>query len=55
MAILAEEMHMQVVVIVAAMTVTQLIAQGTRAVFDGMHKMVLAEECQGTEDARLVY
>ena len=52
--LLAEEMHVKVVVIVTSMTVTQLIAQGTGTVLDGVHQVMLAEERQGTEDARLV-
>ena len=51
---LTEEMHMQVVVIAAAVTVTQLISRGARAILNGVQKMVLAEKRQGAENARLV-
>ena len=50
-ALFTEEMYVKIVVIVATVPMTQLIAQGTRAILDGVHEMMLAEKCQGAEDA----
>lgn len=44
---------MLVVVVVVPMTVAELIAQAF-AIFDDMHEVFLSEECEGTEDVRLV-
>lgn len=53
-ALLTEKVYMQVIVVIAAMTVTKLISQRAGAVLDGVYEMVLTEERQSTEDARLV-
>lgn len=51
---LAEEVDVQVVVVLVAMAMAQLIAQRAAPVLDGMHHVVLAEERQRAEHARLV-
>ena len=45
---------MQVVIVVVAVTMAELIAYAVVAAFDGMYEMVLTEEREGTEDVRLV-
>ena len=44
---------MLVIVVVVPMTVAELVAQAF-AVLDDMHEVLLSEECEGTEDVRLV-
>lgn len=54
-ALLAEEMGVQVVVlIVVVLTAAQLVAHVALAVLHVVHQMVVAEELQRAEDARLV-
>ena len=45
---------MQVVIVVVAVTMAELIAYAVVAAFDGMYEMVLTEEREGSEDVRLV-
>jgi hypothetical protein len=45
---------MLVVVVVMTVTVAELIAYAVAAAFDGMYKMMLTEEREGSEDIRLV-
>ena len=47
------EVWMLVIVVVVPMTVAELVAQAF-AVLDDMHEVLLSEECEGTEDVRLV-
>jgi len=54
LAALAEEMDMEVVVLLATVAVAQLVAQCPCPVFDDMGQMMVAEKGEGTEDARLV-
>ena len=55
MTALTIEMHMLVVVIVVTMVaVAEFIAHAVAAILDDVHQMVLAEEGERTEDARLV-
>lgn len=51
---LAEKVDMQVVVGFMAVAVAEFIAQGTAAVLDGMHQMVLAKKGQSPEHTRLI-
>jgi hypothetical protein len=51
---LTVEVGMQVVIVVVAVTMAELIAYAVVAAFDGMYEMVLTEEREGTEDVRLV-
>ena len=50
---LTMEMWVLVVVVVVPMTVAELVAQAI-AILDDMYEVFLAEECEGTEDVRLV-
>ena len=52
-AMLAMEMHMHVVVDAVVVAVAKLVAHAV-AVFEGVDEMVLLEEREGAEDARLV-
>ena len=53
-AVLTEKVGMKVIVDSVVVAVTQLIACAARPVVDDMDKMMFAEKCKGTEDARLV-
>lgn len=52
-ALLTMEVWMLVVVVVVPMTVAELVAQAF-AILDDMHEVFFSEECEGTEDVRLV-
>ena len=52
--LLAEEMRMDILIMVVIVAVTELIAHALAAPFDDMHEVVLTEERQRTEDVRLV-
>ena len=54
LATLAKEMHMQIVVLIATMAMTQLITQRPDAILDGVHQMVFSEKGNGAENTRLV-
>ena len=45
---------MQVVIVVVAMTMAELIAYAVAAAFDGMYEVMFTEEREGSEDVRLV-
>jgi hypothetical protein len=51
---LTVEVGVLVVVVVVAVTMAELIAYAVAAAFDGVYEMVLTEECEGSEDIRLV-
>lgn len=44
LALLAEEVHVQVIVLIMAMAVAQLVVERTVAIVDGMHQMAVTEE-----------
>ena len=52
-ALLTMEVWMLVVVVVMIIAMAELVAQAI-AILDDMHEVFLAEECEGTEDIRLV-
>ena len=54
MALFAVEMDVQVIILVVAVAMAEFIAHAASAVVDDMDQMMLAEEGQRTEDARLV-
>ncbi len=54
LALLTEEMGMEVFIVLMAMAVAQLIFHALAPPFNDMNQMMLAEEGQGAEDARLV-
>ena len=52
--LLAEEVNMQVIILVVAMAVAEFIAHAVTAILYDMHQMMLTEESERTKDARLV-
>lgn len=54
MTMLTKEMHVNVIIVFVAMTMTQFIAHTISSVLDDMDEMMLLEEVKSTEDARLV-
>ena len=49
-----EEMRMDILIMVVILAMAEFIAHSLTAPFNDMHEMVLTEECQCTEDIRLV-
>jgi hypothetical protein len=54
MALLAEEMHMEVVILMVTMAVAEFIAHAVAAVLYDVHQMMLTEEGECTKHARLI-
>ena len=52
--LLAEEVNMQVIILVVAMAVAEFIAHAVTTILYDMHQMMLTEESERTKDARLV-
>jgi hypothetical protein len=54
LALLAIKMWVQVVVVVIMVTMAELVAGAVAHAFDGVYQVVLAEECEGTENIGFV-